>query len=153
MRPFKKYVTCIMAFFTPFNYLSRFVDFTLTLPLCYSLNFTKKLYNERKENFFVYGCFSLSRYIKGGKKSHTETQLSFWTHMLYKQPTLTNGGIIIFSCNSTQLFQVHWQALSWMCFFCCLMQGYHFCDCKPSFLCHFVLLSSSTHSPFSKSRT
>ena len=50
MGPFKKYVTCIMAFFTPFNYLSRFVDFTLTLPLCYSLNFTKKLYNEKKED-------------------------------------------------------------------------------------------------------
>ena len=46
---FKKYVTCIKAFFTPMNYLSHFANFTLTLPLCYSLNFNKKLQNERKE--------------------------------------------------------------------------------------------------------
>ena len=43
MGPFKKYVTCIMAFFTPFNHLPHFVNFTLTLLPCYSLNFTKKL--------------------------------------------------------------------------------------------------------------
>ena len=89
MVSFKKYVTCIMQFFTSFNYLPHFVNFTLTLSWCYLLNFTKKLQNERKEDFFVYGCFSLSRYIKGGKKSYPEAQLNFQTHMLYKQPTLT----------------------------------------------------------------
>ena len=50
MGSFKKYVTCIMAFFTPLN-LSQFVNFTLSLPMCYSLNFTKKLENEKKEHF------------------------------------------------------------------------------------------------------
>ena len=94
----KKYVTGIMAFFTPCDSLSHIVNFTLTLPLCYSLNVTKKLQNERKEDFFVYGCSSLSRYITGGKKSHLETNQNFQTHMLYKQPTLTNGGITIFLC-------------------------------------------------------
>ena len=43
MGPFKKYITCVMVFFLPLNYLSNFANFTLTLPLCYSLNFTKKL--------------------------------------------------------------------------------------------------------------
>ena len=43
MGPFKKYVTCIMALFTPFNYLSHSVNFTVTLSLCYSPNFNKKL--------------------------------------------------------------------------------------------------------------
>ena len=43
MGPFKKYVTCTMPIFIPFNYLSHFVNFTLTLSLCYSLNFTNKL--------------------------------------------------------------------------------------------------------------
>ena len=43
MGPFKKYVTCIMGFFTPFNYFSHFVNFTLTLSLCYSPNLNKKL--------------------------------------------------------------------------------------------------------------
>ena len=41
--PFKRYVTCIMAFFNLFNYLPRFVNFTLTLSLCYLPNFNKKL--------------------------------------------------------------------------------------------------------------
>ena len=49
---FKKYVIRIISFFIPFNYLSHFIDFTLTLPMCYLLNFTKKLQNERKEDFF-----------------------------------------------------------------------------------------------------
>ena len=31
--------------------LSHFVNFTLSLPLSYSLNLTKKLWNERKEDF------------------------------------------------------------------------------------------------------
>ena len=45
MGPFKKYVICIMAFFAQFDFN------TLLLPLCYSLNFTKKLQNEREEDF------------------------------------------------------------------------------------------------------
>ena len=43
MGPFKKYITCVMVFFLPLNYLSNFPNFTLTLSLFYSLNFTKKL--------------------------------------------------------------------------------------------------------------
>ena len=50
MGSFKKYVTSIMAFL-PHSALSHFVNFTLSLPLCYSLNFTKKLKNEKKEDF------------------------------------------------------------------------------------------------------
>ena len=39
---YSKYVTCIMAFFTPFHFVT-FGQFYPTLPLRYSLNFTKKL--------------------------------------------------------------------------------------------------------------
>ena len=43
-----------MAFFTPFN-SSQFVNFTLSLPMCYSLNFTKKLENEKfDKEIFAY---------------------------------------------------------------------------------------------------
>ena len=89
MEPFKNYVTCIVAFFTPFYYLPHFLNFTLTLTPSYSLNFTKKLQNERKEDLFVYGCFILSHYIKGVKETHLETQLNFYNNMLHKQPILT----------------------------------------------------------------
>ena len=49
-----------MAFFNPFN-SSQFVNFTLSLPMCYSLNFTKKLENEKKEDFFAYKAASAYR--------------------------------------------------------------------------------------------
>ena len=69
MRLLKKHVTCIMAFFTPFNYLSHFVNFSLTLPLCYSLDFTKKLQNERKEDF-LYMAASAYHVISKKVKNH-----------------------------------------------------------------------------------
>ena len=53
MGPFKKYVTIVMAFFTSFNFVTL-CQFTLPLPLCYLLNFTKKLLNETKRRFFAY---------------------------------------------------------------------------------------------------
>ena len=62
----QKYVTCVMPFFHPFN----FVIFTLSFPLFYSLNFTKKLYNERKKNFLLIWLLQRITYIKGGRKSH-----------------------------------------------------------------------------------
>ena len=66
---FNKYVTCIMAFFTPFNYFPHFVSFTPTLPLCYSHKTLRKNYRmKEKKIFFVYDCFSLSRFIEGVKK-------------------------------------------------------------------------------------
>ena len=99
--------------------------------------------------------------------------------MLYKQRTLTNGGIMIFLCNyivisgtlvgsflnvlllllSVILTGPHekprrnkdWvtekSTLKNLC------EGHHFCEFTPFFLCHFVLLSSSTHSPLPKWRT
>ena len=100
MGPFKKYVICIMAFFAQFDFN------TLLLPLCYSLNFTKKL-----KIFCMYGCYSVSRspqiqdvnstsyvrsiyvlrlrgYIKEGRKSDTQIKFNFQTHGAYKQTTL-----------------------------------------------------------------
>ena len=56
----ESFVTFIMAFFTP-STLSQFVNFTLSLPMYYSLNFTKKLENEKKEDFFVYMAASAYR--------------------------------------------------------------------------------------------
>ena len=64
MGPFKKCVTCIMAIFTPFNFiiLCRFHSTPSFV------SFTKNLLNERQEAFYIYGCFSISRYINGGRK-------------------------------------------------------------------------------------
>ena len=48
---------------------------TLSLPLCYSLKIRN--YRMREKIFCIYYCFSISRYIKGGRKSHFLTQLKF----------------------------------------------------------------------------
>ena len=86
----QKNVTCVMAFFTPFSYLPHFVTFTVTLPLCYSLNFTKKLQNERKEDFFPYMAASAYHVIK----KEVENQIfintiEFLDTRVYRQPTYT----------------------------------------------------------------
>ena len=52
MGAFKKYVTCIMAFFIPFTFVALCQCYYITSPVL----FTKinKLWNKRKEDFFVY---------------------------------------------------------------------------------------------------
>ena len=87
MGPFKRHV--IMAFL-PHSTLSHFLIFTLQLPLCFSLNFTKKLQNERKEDFFCINCsYNVSRYIKGGK-NHIFKHTWNCRHLCkYKQSILT----------------------------------------------------------------
>ena len=56
-----------MAFFIPFLCVTLFQFFSITSPVLFKKN--KKLWKERREDF-LYGCFSLSRYIKGDRKSH-----------------------------------------------------------------------------------
>ena len=49
--------------------VSRFVNFTLSPPMCYSLKITN--YEMRAKTIFgIYGCFIESGYIKGDRKLH-----------------------------------------------------------------------------------
>ena len=100
MGPFKKYVTCIMTFVTPFNYLSYFLsyNFTLTIPLCYSLNFTKKLQHERKEYFFVYGYFSEEGISKELKNHNLRHNWIFRHTCCINNTNWQSSRIIIFFC-------------------------------------------------------
>ena len=60
---FKKYFTCVMAFFMPFTYVI-FCQFNfITSPVLFIKN--NKLWNERKKDFSIYDCFSGSHYAKG----------------------------------------------------------------------------------------
>ena len=78
--PFKKYVTCIKVFlsFLPTLHL---VNFTLSPPLCYSLKITNYGMKEKK-TFSMYGCFSISRYIK----SHYGHSRLFRHTCMFTQP-------------------------------------------------------------------
>ena len=144
-------------------------------PLCYSLNFTKKLQNERKEDFLhIWLLQRITLYERGQKITSVGTIEFLDTHVCLNNPHLQSSGIIIFlseyyigisgklvgsflnvlflllpvilselhekprrkdlvTANSTQknLCEIH-----------------HFFDFTPSFLFHFLLLSSSTPSPF-----
>ena len=64
MGPFKKYVTCIMANFTTFN----FVNFTLPPPLRHSLNLETIEREERK--FFAYMAASAFQVISTEVENH-----------------------------------------------------------------------------------
>ena len=106
MAPFKKYVTCIMAFFTAFNFvtlcqfcpstLSLFVSFALSLPLCYSLNFTKKLYDWDKRRLFAYMAASAYHVISKEVENRIFRQNWIFRHTcMYKQPTLTKLIVLV----------------------------------------------------------
>ena len=76
MGPYKKCVFCIMTFFIHSPQL-HFVSFILYPPLCYSLKITNYGMREKKI-FCIYGCFSVSSYIKGCRRSHLQRQSSFY---------------------------------------------------------------------------
>ena len=94
---FKKYVTCIMAFFTLFKHLSHFVNFTQTLPLWYSLNFTKKEWEKRI--FFSYLAASAYHVISKEVRNHILRRNLIFRHTCcINNPHWQSGRIIIFLC-------------------------------------------------------
>ena len=66
MGPFKKYVTCVTV---GIFHRILLLNFTLSSPLCYSLKIRNYVMREKKI-FCIYGYFNVSRFIKGGRKSH-----------------------------------------------------------------------------------
>ena len=85
--------------FSPYITLPHFVSFTLTLPLCYSINFSKKLYNERKENFLRIWLASAFRFISKKIKKHILRHNWIFRHSCcINSPHCQSSGIIIFMC-------------------------------------------------------
>ena len=87
MRPFKKYVTSIMVFFTPLTFV-KLIKFFLSLPLSYSIK-TRSYGMKEKKIFCIYGWFSVSRYIEEGRKSLCRRNWIYKHTCMYEQPTLT----------------------------------------------------------------
>ena len=92
---FRKYVSCI----SPHSTLSHFVNFTLSLPLCYSPNFNKKLQNERKDDFLLIWLLQLTRITKEVENHIFRHIIEFLdTHVCISNPLWQSSGIIIFFC-------------------------------------------------------
>ena len=74
MEPFKKYVTCIMAFCIPLTCVTLPQFHSFTSLVLFSKN--NKLWNEKKKDF---GYMAASAYhvIKVGRKSCLQTQSHF----------------------------------------------------------------------------
>ena len=87
MGPSEKYVTCIMAFFIPSIWVTLYQVYSFTSPVLFT-----KQWTERKEDFFIYGCFSVLRYIK------SLYTIAFFTHIWINSPYWQNSRIITILC-------------------------------------------------------
>ena len=66
---FKRYVTCIIVFFTPFTFVKLCKFYSITSPVFFTKN--KKLQNERKEDFLhMYWTVSAYRVISDEVENH-----------------------------------------------------------------------------------
>ena len=78
---------------------------------CVSYQTSLRNYGMRKRKIFcIYGCFTVSRYIKGGRKSHLQIQLNFQTYMYVHVCTIHIDNLMelkYFCANILQLFQIY----------------------------------------------
>ena len=88
MRPIKRYVASIKAFFTPFILVKLSQFYSFTSPVLLPKN--KRLWNGRKEDFLHLWLFQSIVLYQRSKKIHVQTQLDFRHRCLYNQPKLTN---------------------------------------------------------------
>ena len=89
MGPFKKYITCIMAFFTQFNFVTLCQFYCTTSPVSFT-----KLHEETIEwegkRFFAYAAASAYHFISTEVENHIFKHDWIFRHLcIYKQPTLT----------------------------------------------------------------
>ena len=96
MGPFKKYVTCIMAFFTPFNFVTLCQFYCTTSPVSFT-----KLHQETIEwegkRFFAYMAASAYHVISTEVENYIFKHDWIFRHFcIYKQPTLTKWNFNIF---------------------------------------------------------
>ena len=59
---------------------------------------------KEKEIFYIHDCLSVSRYIKGGRKSHLQSQLNFQRHMYLYATHIDKEVELYFCANIMQLF-------------------------------------------------
>ena len=114
---------------------------------CYSLNFTKNLQNERKEDFLHIWLLQCIMLYESRQKSHLQTQLNFETHA-YVQRTHIDSETIIFLCKYyTVILDKPIDSFLDVLFLLPAVIFSGLCE-KPSFLCNFLLLSLSSSFPF-----
>ena len=112
MGPFKEYVTYLMTFFSPFTRVTVCLFYSINTPVVSTKN--SKLWNERKEEFCLYDCFSVSRLSKDVENQIFRRSRVFRHTCIYKQPMLNNNIEVEEIVWDTSLFL----AATFLCYFC-----------------------------------
>ena len=76
---FKKHATYTILFYTQFSTHTLHQFYSITSPVLLTENNNYGM--KEKTSVCAYGCLSVSRYIKGRRKSHIYTQPHFKSHM------------------------------------------------------------------------
>ena len=149
--------------FSPHVLLPKSVNFRLSLTLCYSLKIRTYGMIEKKM-FCIYGYFSISRYIEGGRKYIFRHNWIFRDTLTYKPPTLAkqwNYGtfvqiwycyfkytdmlflacaLFVTRCNiCSALWEPKKKRLSYRKKKKNMWEKHHFFNYTPFFLCHFCV--------------
>ena len=83
--------------FSPHSTLSHFVNFTLPLPLCYSVNFNQKLQNERGKDFLQIWLLQHPTLYQRRQKTTSLNTIDFLnTYVFINKPHWQGSGILIF---------------------------------------------------------
>ena len=80
MRPFKKYITSIMAFFTPFTFV-KLIQFYSVTSLGYSLKI--RSYGMREKNIFAYIAGSAYHVISNEEENPSLDTIEFLDTYVY----------------------------------------------------------------------
>ena len=90
MGPFKKYVTCLIAFFTPFNFVTLCQFYSFTSPVLFTKLHEEIIESEKEDFLHIWLHQHIALYIS--KEVENEIFRHNWIlkhACMYKQPALT----------------------------------------------------------------
>ena len=97
MGPFKKYVTCIMAFFTPFNFVKLCQFYCTTSPVSFT-KLPQETIEWEGKIFFPYMAASAYHVISTKVENHIFKHDWIFRHVFLNNPLWQSSGILIFLC-------------------------------------------------------
>ena len=97
MGPFKKYVTCIMAFFTPFNFVKLCQFYCTTSPVSFT-KLPQETIEWEGKIFFPYMAASAYHVISTKVENHIFKHDWIFRHAFLNNPLWQCSGILIFLC-------------------------------------------------------
>ena len=98
MGSFKKYVTCIMTFFSPFNFVTLCRFYFITSPVLFTKFYKEIIEWEKRRFFFSYMAASSYHVILKEVENHIFRPQFLDAPLYINNPYWQSSGIIIFLC-------------------------------------------------------